>query len=67
MTHPGGAKAPMLVTGAAGFIGFHVARALLDAGTPVIGVDSMNASTIPGSRRRACASLRTVRTSPSTA
>jgi UDP-glucuronate 4-epimerase len=43
MTHPSGGKAPMLVTGAAGFIGFHVARALLDAGTPVIGVDSMNA------------------------
>jgi UDP-glucuronate 4-epimerase len=32
-----------LVTGAAGFIGFHVARALLDAGSAVIGVDSMNA------------------------
>jgi UDP-glucuronate 4-epimerase len=43
MTHPSGGKAPVLVTGAAGFIGFHVARALLDAGTPVIGVDSMNA------------------------
>src|SRR5262245_30321586 len=43
MTHPSGGKAPVLVTGAAGFIGFHVARALIDAGTPVIGVDSMNA------------------------
>ena len=43
MTHPSGGKAHVLVTGAAGFIGFHVARALLDAGTPVIGVDSMNA------------------------
>ena len=43
MTDPSGGKAPVLVTGAAGFIGFHVARALLDAGTPVIGVDSMNA------------------------
>ena len=43
MTHPSGARPAVLVTGAAGFIGFHVARALLDAGTPVIGVDSMNA------------------------
>ena len=34
---------PVLVTGAAGFIGFHVARALLDAGSAVTGVDSMNA------------------------
>ena len=34
---------PVMVTGAAGFIGFHVARALLDAGSTVIGVDSMNA------------------------
>jgi UDP-glucuronate 4-epimerase len=34
---------PVLVTGAAGFIGFHVARALLAAGSAVIGVDSMNA------------------------
>ena len=34
MTHPSGpGKAPVLVTGAAGFIGYHVARALLDAGT----------------------------------
>jgi UDP-glucuronate 4-epimerase len=31
-----------LVTGAAGFIGFHVARALLARGEPVIGVDNLN-------------------------
>jgi UDP-glucuronate 4-epimerase len=31
-----------LVTGAAGFIGFHAARALLDRGEAVIGVDSLN-------------------------
>jgi UDP-glucuronate 4-epimerase len=31
-----------MVTGAAGFIGFHVARALLDSGTPVVGIDSVN-------------------------
>jgi UDP-glucuronate 4-epimerase len=32
-----------LVTGAAGFVGFHVARRLLERGSAVIGVDSMNA------------------------
>src|SRR5262245_56560157 len=42
MAQRSGERRPVLVTGAAGFIGYHVARALLDAGTPVIGVDSMN-------------------------
>jgi UDP-glucuronate 4-epimerase len=32
----------VLVTGAAGFIGFHTAKALLDRGTTVIGVDDLN-------------------------
>ena len=34
---------PILVTGAAGFIGFHVAKRLLDAGRLVIGLDNLNA------------------------
>jgi UDP-glucuronate 4-epimerase len=34
---------PVLVTGAAGFVGFHVARRLLEEGSAVLGVDSMNA------------------------
>jgi len=34
---------PILVTGAAGFIGFHVARRLLASGHEVVGVDNMNA------------------------
>ena len=34
---------PVLVTGAAGFIGFHVARRLLENGRSVVGVDNMNA------------------------
>ena len=34
--------APVLVTGAAGFIGYHVAESLLRRGTPVIGVDNVN-------------------------
>ena len=33
---------PVLVTGAAGFIGFHLASRLLDAGHKVIGVDNLN-------------------------
>ncbi len=33
----------ILVTGAAGFIGYHVARALLDRGDCVVGVDNINA------------------------
>jgi UDP-glucuronate 4-epimerase len=32
----------ILVTGAAGFIGYHVAEAVLRAGTPVVGVDNLN-------------------------
>ena len=32
----------ILVTGAAGFIGMHVVRALLDRGQRVIGVDNFN-------------------------
>lgn len=32
----------VLVTGAAGFIGYHVARALLEAGVEVLGVDNLN-------------------------
>jgi UDP-glucuronate 4-epimerase len=33
---------PILVTGAAGFIGFHLAARYLDSGRPVIGLDSLN-------------------------
>ena len=33
---------PVLVTGAAGFIGFHLARRLLDEGRAVVGLDNLN-------------------------
>jgi UDP-glucuronate 4-epimerase len=33
---------PVLVTGTAGFIGFHFAKRLLDVGIPVVGVDVVN-------------------------
>jgi UDP-glucuronate 4-epimerase len=33
---------PILVTGSAGFIGFHLARYLLDRGERVIGIDNLN-------------------------
>ena len=34
---------PVLVTGAAGFIGYHTARRLLDQGRAVVGLDNLNA------------------------
>jgi UDP-glucuronate 4-epimerase len=37
------ARDPVLVTGAAGFIGFHVAQRLLAQGRAVVGLDNMNA------------------------
>ena len=33
------AEGPILVTGAAGFIGFHVARRLLNDGHDIVGLD----------------------------
>ncbi|HEX2834600.1 MAG TPA: NAD-dependent epimerase [Thermoanaerobaculia bacterium] len=33
---------PILVTGAAGFIGYHVARKLLERGEAVVGIDNLN-------------------------
>jgi UDP-glucuronate 4-epimerase len=37
------ADRPILVTGAAGFIGYHVARRLLESGRPIVGLDNLNA------------------------
>ena len=37
---------PVLVTGVAGFIGYHVARRLLEQGRVVVGLENLNAITI---------------------
>ncbi len=42
---------PVLVTGAAGFIGYHVARRLLEQGRPVVGLDNLNAYYDPALKR----------------
>jgi UDP-glucuronate 4-epimerase len=47
-----------LVTGAAGFIGFHVARALLARGESVIGIDNLNAYYDPQLKKDRLAELR---------
>lgn len=47
----------LLVTGAAGFIGFHVARRLLESGAAVAGVDSVNAYYDTGLKRARLAEL----------
>ncbi|HYD98267.1 MAG TPA: NAD-dependent epimerase/dehydratase family protein [Alphaproteobacteria bacterium] len=47
----------VIVTGAAGFIGFHVANALLAAGRPVLGVDNVNAYYDPRLKRARLALL----------
>ena len=42
----------VLVTGTAGFIGFHLAQRLLNDGHQVLGVDSMNEYYDPEIKRR---------------
>src|SRR5215216_319325 len=48
---------PILVTGAAGFIGFHVARRLLQDGQSVIGVDNLSAYYDPALKQARLAEL----------
>lgn len=49
---------PILVTGAAGFIGFHVARRLLGSGRAVVGLDNLNSYYDPSLKHARLAELR---------
>ena len=51
------ADPPILVTGAAGFIGFHVSRHLLAAGRSVVGIDNLNAYYDPSLKQARVAEL----------
>jgi len=48
----------LLVTGAAGFIGFHVAQRLLDRGDQVVGIDNLNDYYDPALKQARLAELR---------
>ena len=48
----------VLLTGAAGFIGFHTAKALLDRGVQVVGVDNLNEYYDPALKRARLEQLR---------
>jgi UDP-glucuronate 4-epimerase len=50
--------ATVLVTGSAGFIGFHVAKALLAEGSTVVGLDNYNSYYLPDLKRRRDEQLR---------
>jgi UDP-glucuronate 4-epimerase len=52
------AQQPVLVTGAAGFIGFALARRLLEGGRAVVGIDNVNAYYDPALKEARLAVLR---------
>ena len=51
---------PILITGAAGFIGFHLAKRLLHAGRSIVGLDNLNAYYDPALKRARLAELETM-------
>ena len=51
-------SAQILVTGAAGFIGYHVARRLLEEGSTVLGIDNLNDYYDPALKQARLAQLR---------
>ena len=53
----------VLVTGAAGFIGYHLSRRLLEQGTPVVGFDNVNPYYDPSLKRARIAQLEAAATS----
>ena len=53
------AAPPILITGAGGFIGFHVARMLLESGREVVGIDNLNAYYDPSLKNARLAELAT--------
>ena len=50
----------VLVTGAAGFIGYHLSKRLLEAGPPVVGLDNLNPYYDPSLKRARLARLETL-------
>lgn len=54
---PSSGTRPILVTGAAGFIGFHVVRRLLSLGRTVVGLDNLNAYYSPQLKRDRLAAI----------
>jgi UDP-glucuronate 4-epimerase len=52
---------PVLITGAAGFIGFGLARRILENGRSVVGVDSVNSYYDPALKEARLAVLRQFR------
>ena len=56
----------ILVTGAAGFIGYHLSRRLLEQGTPVVGFDNVNPYYDPSLKRARISQLEAVATATGT-